>query len=122
MADSSLLFTVVLQSPEGCNDTASVKVIVDPTSFDIFVPNAFTPNGDGKNDIFAVIGPSIKTMELRLFNQWGQQIFATNDKTRGWSGLFDGQQQPAGIYIYVVKAVLYNGTIVNKKGTFLLIR
>jgi gliding motility-associated-like protein len=122
LGDSSEIFSVVLKSPEGCTDTATVKVIVDPNSFSIYVPNVFTPNGDGKNDVFLVYGPSINLLEMRIFNQWGQQIYTTNDKTRGWNGFYNGQQQPAGVYIYVVKATLYNGTVIAKKGTLLLIR
>jgi gliding motility-associated-like protein len=97
-------------------------VVIDPTSSEVFVPNAFTPNGDGKNDVFTAIGPAIKDLELRVFNQWGQQIFATQDKTRGWTGLFNGEPQPAGVYIYVIKATLYGGGVISKKGTVLLIR
>jgi gliding motility-associated-like protein len=122
VADSSVQFSVVLKSTNGCLDTASVKVIVDPTSYDVFVPNAFTPNGDGKNDAFLVVGPSINEVELRIFNQWGQQIFASQDKTRGWTGLYNGVPQPAGVYIYTVKATLYNKTVITKRGTVLLIR
>ena len=122
MGDSSQTFSVVLQSANGCSDTASVRVIIDPTSFNIYVPNAFTPNGDGRNDVFYIVGPAIKDLELHIFNQWGQQIYATRDRSRGWNGLFNGQQQPAGVYVFTVKAVLYNGTVITKKGTFLLIR
>ncbi len=122
MSDSSATFSVVLKSPIGCVDTATVTVVIDPTSSDVFVPNAFTPNGDGKNDVFTAIGPAIKDLELRVFNQWGQQIFATQDKTRGWTGLFNGEPQPAGVYIYVIKATLYGGAVISKKGTVLLIR
>lgn len=122
MGDSSQTFSVVLQSVNGCTDTATVRVTIDPTSFNIYVPNAFTPNSDGKNDVFYILGPTIKEIELRIFNQWGQQIFATKDKGRGWNGLFNGQPQPAGVYVYTVKAVLYNGTIITQKGTLLLIR
>jgi gliding motility-associated-like protein len=122
MGDSSQTFSVVLRSVNGCTDTATVRVTIDPTSFNIYVPNAFTPNFDGKNDVFYILGPTIKEIELRIFNQWGQQIFATKDKGRGWNGLFNGQPQPAGVYVYTVKAVLYNGTIITQKGTLLLIR
>ena len=122
MGDSSAVFSVVLQSANGCIDTATVKVTIDPTSFNIYVPNAFTPNGDGRNDVFHIIGPTIKDLELRIFNQWGQPIFAAKDKSNGWNGLFRGEPQPAGVYVYTVKAVLYNGTVITKKGTLLLIR
>ncbi len=89
---------------------------------DVYVPNAFTPNGDGKNDVVYVHSEAIKTFNFYVYNQWGQMIFNTADKTVGWDGTFKGAKEPFGVYTYFVKAVMNNGHAVNKKGTITLLK
>ena len=88
---------------------------------EIFVPNAFTPNNDGKNDIVKVFGNYINNIDFRIFNQWGQLIFQTTDPTQGWDGKHKGKLQPVGVYAYILKVVRQDGTVVNKKGSINLI-
>jgi gliding motility-associated-like protein len=97
-----------------------IKVI--PLDKDIFVPNAFSPNGDGKNDLLYVYGNYIDKVDMRIFNQWGQQIATISNKSQGWDGRHKGSPQPVGVYVYVLKAVLEDGTIVNLKGSVTLVR
>lgn len=66
----------------------------------IYVPNTFTPNGDGVNDIWMPVGKSIGTMELEVFDRWGGIIFTTTDPTRGWDGTFNGQPLPNDVYVW----------------------
>jgi gliding motility-associated-like protein len=107
----------------GCIGIARTYVItVLPMSKDVFVPNVFTPNGDGKNDILFVYGNYITTVDMRIFNQWGQQIAVINNKTQGWDGRHKGSAQPVGVYVYVLKAELADGRTVNLKGSITLIR
>lgn len=94
----------------------------NPAGNAIFVPNAFTPNGDGLNDVLFVYGTTISTMEMRIFNQWGQMVFESKDKGRGWDGTMSGVKQPVGVYTYVLKAVLQDGTQVQKRGTITIVR
>ncbi|RPD37963.1 gliding motility-associated C-terminal domain-containing protein [Chitinophaga barathri] len=88
----------------------------------IFVPNAFTPNNDGTNDVLYVYGTTIATLEMRIYNQWGQQVFETKDKGRGWDGTMSGKKQPVGVYNYALRATLQDGTTVQKRGTITIIR
>ncbi|MEI9808846.1 MAG: gliding motility-associated C-terminal domain-containing protein [Bacteroidota bacterium] len=70
---------------------------------DIFIPNAFTPNNDGRNDIFSVITPAIfKDMSLQVFNRWGSMVHQSKGSNIAWDGNNKGTQQPAGIYIYTI--------------------
>ncbi len=86
----------------GCRDTAFVKVIVDSTQ-DEFIPTAFTPNGDGKNDIFRAVGTKFhKLVEMRVYNRWGQQVFYSNTREVGWDGTFEGQPADMGVYYYTI--------------------
>ncbi|WP_126245856.1 Ig-like domain-containing protein [Chitinophaga rhizosphaerae] len=88
----------------------------------VFVPNAFTPNNDGTNDILYVYGTTIRQMEFRVYNQWGQLVFESRDRGRGWDGTMSGRKQPVGVYNYVLRAVLQDGTVVNKRGTITIVR
>ena len=88
----------------------------------VFVPNAFTPNNDGLNDILYVYGTTISNMQIWIYNQWGQLVFQSKDQTVGWDGTMSGKKQPVGVYNYVLKAQLQDGTIVNKRGTITIIR
>nr|HPH23592.1 gliding motility-associated C-terminal domain-containing protein [Chitinophagaceae bacterium] len=88
----------------------------------VFVPNTFTPNGDGKNDVLKVYGNYIQKLNMQIYNQWGERIFETNDVTSGWDGRYKGQMQPVGVYIYVVSVTMPDGKTVNKRGTINLIR
>ena len=97
-------------------------ITVNPLNKEVFVPNVFSPNGDGKNDVLFVYGNYIDKVEMRIFNQWGQQIAMINNRTQGWDGMHKGNPQPVGVYVYVLKAVLSDGRTVNLKGSFTLVR
>jgi len=94
----------------------------NPQGNNIFVPNVFTPNGDGMNDVHFVYGNTIASVVVRYYNQYGQQIFETKDQRTGWDGTMGGRQQPVGVYIYVLRATLQDGSVVNKKGTVTIVR
>jgi len=89
------------------------------------VPNAFSPNGDGLNDKFRIIGtPSenITNFNFRIFNRWGQMIFSTVDINEGWDGKANGQYCPAGVYVWEIFYENSKKTKVTNKGTVMLIR
>lgn len=109
-------------TPEGCvgYDSVKVRYIAGP---DIYVPNAFTPNGDGINDIFRPIPVGIvNILFFRVFNRWGQEVFETRDYMKGWNGLYKGQRADAGTYVWEVEGKDFNGQDIIKKGTVILIR
>jgi|GEM_PF-2821125 len=87
----------------------------------LFIPNAFTPNNDGRNDRFTVYGNYIRSVKLMIFNQWGEKIFEGND-IQGWDGTSKGVQQPVGVYVYVAEVVFQDGRRYNKKGAVNLVR
>jgi large repetitive protein len=107
----------------GCAGTSMSYVItVTPLEKDVFVPNVFSPNGDGKNDILFAYGNYIDQLDMRIFNQWGEQVYVINSKTKGWDGTFKGKPQPVGVYVYALKAVLSDGRTVQMKGSITLVR
>jgi gliding motility-associated-like protein len=89
-----------------------------------WVPTAFTPNGDGQNDVFFVHGEGISNFELGVYNRWGEIVFTTKDLLTGWNGKrqLGGEDLPEGAYVYYVKGKLSNGTVINNTGIVNLIR
>jgi len=107
----------------GCAGTPrSYLITVKPLNKDVFVPNVFTPNGDGKNDRLYVYGNYIDKLEMRIFNQWGQQIAFINSLNQGWDGTQRGKPQPVGVYVYVLKALMTGGRTIQLKGSITLLR
>ncbi|RXK81399.1 PKD domain-containing protein [Filimonas effusa] len=119
----SLVYTVRAFTPEGCYGDDDIKVVVFSTQPDIFVPTAFTPNADGKNDILRPILVGMKRLDFfRIYNRWGQLLFNTSEIGRGWDGTYEGSKQGSGTYVFVTQAVNYKDELVEKKGTIVLIR
>lgn len=88
----------------------------------IFAPTAFSPNGDGLNDEFVIIGKYWKSFNLTIFNRWGEPLFYTTEPGRGWDGLVNGQPALAGDYVYRIEIVDQTGVRSVKRGSVLLIR
>lgn len=106
----------------GCRDTFSVKVYTD-LDVDQFVPTAFTPNGDGQNDIFRIFKLRFqKLVDFRIYNRWGQMIFQSSNPEVGWDGTFKGVKQDMGTYVYEIIIALPNGENKSFKGNVTLIR
>jgi gliding motility-associated-like protein len=86
------------------------------------LPNAFSPNNDGSNDILFVRGISIKSMDLKIFNRWGEMVFHTTDQNVGWDGTYNGKAQEMEAYAYVLHVEFYDKTTLDKKGNITLLR
>jgi gliding motility-associated-like protein len=115
--------TLVITSAGGCTDTAvavvnAIEEILQPVE----LPTGFTPNGDGKNDVLHVLGGPFETVDFRLYNEWGHQVFISTDPDLGWDGTMGGKPQPAGIYVYTVIGTTIDGREVNISGNVTLIR
>jgi len=109
-------------TPEGCEsfDTINIKIYKGP---EIYVPTAFTPNGDGRNDILKPFVVGISSFEyFVLYNRYGEIVFKSNDAGRGWDGRVKGQDQQTGTFVWMVSGVDFTGKKIFKKGTVLLIR
>lgn len=110
------------KSNGNCYSLDTVRVTVD-FSDPLFIPSAFSPNGDGRNDVFRVVNLSFqKLQEFRVFNRWGQEIFRTNDPRKGWDGTWGGKPQDVGVYNYLIRVSIPDGTVQNYKGNVTLTR
>ncbi len=115
-------FIVTVRDGFGCAGTDTMFVrVYDGVTF--FVPNAFSPNGDGLNDIFRPIPAGIATTEwFRIFNRYGELVFETGQTLKGWDGTFKGIKQAVGNYIWMVRAKGNDGKTIEMKGNVVLIR
>lgn len=107
---------------EGCigYDTIHIRTF---KKVDIYVPTAFTPNADGKNDVFKPVYAGIRELvQFTVYNRWGQTMFTTKDMTRGWDGTLSGKEQDTNIFVWIARVIGYDGRIIEKKGTVTLIR
>jgi gliding motility-associated-like protein len=120
---NSIKYKVKATIPDGCFGEDEIVVRIFSTDPDIFVPTAFTPNKDGKNDALKPICVGITRLDyFRIYNRWGQLIFETNEFEKGWNGTINGVEQGNGTYVFITQGVYYTGKVVYKKGTVVLIR
>ncbi len=118
-------FIVTVTDNFGCTDTAQVALRVLIPQCDepyIFIPRAFSPNGDGTNDVIFVRGDYLTSVEFVIFNRWGEQVFVTKDKTIGWDGKFHGEPVCPDVYGYYVKGVCQQGEQFFKKGNITVLK
>jgi gliding motility-associated-like protein len=92
-----------------------------PNGLEVAVPNAFSPNGDGSNDILMVLG-TISNLEFEIYNRWGQLVFKTTDQQQGWDGTFNGKAINSGVFAYRLSGTLPNGDAISKRGNITLIK
>ena len=105
----------------GCSATDSVTIVVEDNS-DFFIPNIFSPNGDGHNDILYVRGKNISNIEYVIYDRWGNKMFESHDVGDGWEGTYNGKPVNAGVYVWYVKFSLDNKEETIKKGSVSLVR
>ncbi|WP_129020053.1 DUF7948 domain-containing protein [Edaphocola flava] len=115
-------FQVIGIDEYGCKDTASIDLEVK-YPLDPIMPNAFTPNGDGKNDVFGLTNAKFqKLLRFEIYNRWGQQVFNTIDPMKGWDGNFEGNPCAQAVYSYIITVELPNKELKTYKGTVTLFR
>ncbi|HEX2684343.1 MAG TPA: gliding motility-associated C-terminal domain-containing protein, partial [Ferruginibacter sp.] len=120
--DRDISYFVTASSVTGClvHDTIKIKVYQGP---ELYVPNAFTPNGNALNDILKVIPIGMRAFHFfRIYNRYGQLVFLTTDPYSGWDGTFKGKLQTAGTYVWMAEAIDYRGNLIKANGTVILIQ
>ena len=123
LPNNSIEYIVTVSNDAGCSstDTIAVKVFFVEPGF--YVPTAFTPNRDGKNDVFRPILLGMKSLDrFMIYNRWGQLLFSTTNIGHGWDGTFGGKGQETATYVWVAEGTDYKNRTIKKKGTVVLIR
>lgn len=118
-------FIVIAKNNNGCIATDTIRVEVKDLRCDkenIFIPSAFTPNGDGKNDIWKIRTNVATSFSLKIYNRWGEMVFETNDINQGWDGTYQGKMSNGGSYAYYLTVNCENQEQYFSKGNITLIR
>ena len=118
-------YTTIVTDINGCIDTISILIVVLSTICEepyLFMPNAFTPNGDSENDVLFVEGNVIDEMYLAIYNRWGEKVFESKDKSIGWNGMYKDELLEPDVYGYYLRIKCVNGEEYFKKGNINLIR
>jgi gliding motility-associated-like protein len=119
-ADQQYLLTAVTDI--GCTETDNVRIMVFKSP-GVLVPNAFTPNHDGLNDVLRPRYNGIKLLDyFAIYNRWGELVFKTTDMTRGWDGVFHGRTQDTQTFVWIVSAQDFDGKRYQLRGTATLIK
>ncbi len=119
--DSTITYTVVFYDPAECSGTDTIRITVVPSIIEPKAPDAFTPNGDGQNDLFFIIYDenTAAVKEFRIYNRWGQLI---HDAPVPWDGTYKGNEQPMGTFVYYSVVELIDGSVKNLQGAVTLLR
>lgn len=120
-------YQVYFTDNNGCSNTGSIMVYVICKNANLFIPNTFSPNGDGSNDIFYPRGRGLERVKLlRIFNRWGEVVFEkrdfpVNDASSGWNGSFKGKTPQPDVYVYQAEVYCENGDIIKLNGNIALV-
>jgi gliding motility-associated-like protein len=115
-------YVLTASTPQGCpsSDTINIKVYRGP---ELYVPTAFSPNGDGKNDQLTFIAAGMTSVDFfNVYNRYGQLVFHSTSMRQGWDGTLNGSVQSTGTYVWMIKGKAYTGETVFRKGTVTLVR
>ena len=110
---------LIIENQFGCTDTAIQTITVKQPPL---LPLAFSPNNDGLNDVFSVLGGYFMEFQFIIYNNWGKQIYISQDPDLGWDGTYNNEEQPIGVYVYLLKVVTEDGVEYNLHGDVTLIR
>ncbi len=115
-------YLLTVSSPQGCMDTASIQVrVFQGPRF--YVPTAFTPNGDGRNDVFRPIPVGIQViLYFRVYDRWGKMVFSTDQYMKGWDGTIGGRPAGIGAYVWDVSGIGFQGKTIDQSGVVTLLR
>ena len=121
-------YTINVTDVNDCPASADIEVVVICNEKNYFLPNTFSPNNDGNNDVFYPRGTGLTRIHsLRIFNRWGEMVFErkdfpANDPSMGWDGTYKGKKADLDVYVYIVEWVCENSTVVPSRGNVALIR
>jgi gliding motility-associated-like protein len=118
-------YVVTVTDSNNCIVSDSVRIYASTEDCfppHIYVPNIFSPNGDGNNDILYAYGHGIETLSLIIYNRWGEKVFETTDILIGWDGTYNGNKLDPAVFVYYLKAELSNGEIINQSGNISLVK
>lgn len=121
MAPGSYEVVQIVMTQHGCLDTIRTMLEIAP-DYAFYIPNAFSPNNDGTNDLFFAKGYGIEAFSMSVFNRWGNKVFETNSITEGWNGKLSSGDAPTGVYVYILTFTDVFQNTHSRNGTVKLVR
>ena len=117
-------YTVIVSDSTGCTSTyiTTINDLEIDCDYHIYLPNVFSPNGDGENDILYVRGKGVESITLTIYNRWGNKVFETNDMEIGWDGTYHGNDQGSAVFVYFINATFINGQSIEEKGNVSIVK
>lgn len=116
-------YWVTVRDLHQCRGSDTINIVAADCLAGVYIPNAFSPNGNGSNDVFrAKVSGDVLSFQLTVYNRYGQKVFSTDNKLSGWDGKFNGRLQDPGGYVYMLQYQLPGGEPVLKKGVVMLVR
>ncbi len=117
---STTTYCVTVKDSKGCTNSSCLQVRVE--CGEVFVPNYFSPNGDGENDKLCIFGSCIQSFTITIYDRWGERVFETSDRKECWDGVYKGQAMNTAVFVYYLKATLLTGEVISQKGNISLVR
>ncbi len=118
----STIYQVTITTTDGCVDQDSISIITKIRCGEHLIPNSFSPNGDGVNDVFKVYGKCIVAIKMSVYDRWGEKVFDTETLDFGWDGTLNGQIMNTGSYVYQIDLSFNDGRYITEKGNINLVR
>jgi len=115
-------YCVKVTDINGCIDSTCVLVDVEIICGEVFVPTAFSPNGDGENELECVYSDCIESSTFTIYNRWGEEVFETSNTNVCWDGTWKGKELNSAVFVFILEGYLINGVKVSQKGNISLIR
>ena len=116
-------YWLLVTDEKDCKGSDTINVFLKQCMAGLFVPSAFTPNHDGKNDVFrAMLFGDVLKFDFKIYNRWGEVVFHTNDRYKGWNGVYNGIEQDSNVFTWMCQYQLNGDTLKLAKGTVMLIR
>lgn len=120
--EESTLYHVIVTTANGCIDDDTVWVFVDDNPY-VYIPNAFSPNGDGTNDLLKIMHEGVFNLDdFRIYDRWGELVYQSNDLKKGWNGTIKNEPAPIGVYVYYIAGRGHNDKKVSMRGNVTLIK
>ena len=121
--DETTTYAITVTDAAGC--TAAAGVVIEVRGVNrVAIPNAFSPNGDGANDVFRLRGGNVSSVEIQVYNRWGERVFlsTSGDLDGGWDGTYKGREEEVGVYVFSAMVTFTDGTTEMFKGNVSLLR
>lgn len=117
------LYWLTVTDDKGCKGIDSISVYAKQCMLGVYIPTAFTPNADGKNDVFRpMVFGVVKQYGFAVYNRWGKEVFQSKELGKGWDGKVAGILQPSSVFVWTCTFQLEGGELKTERGTVTLIQ